>query len=176
MTSLSLTFGHPGYPDIEINDSIKDILQKNNLMSMASIKLENNEIKSWINTAYYSYSTSLAVYHLSEPTTEHSRNIHQNPSVAIAIFDSHQESPSKKQGLQLFGQCQLATGAELAEGTRLYIQRYPAFGSIIKGIEDWDRNLIHSKLYVTRISQVKIFDEPRFGSEVWVTVEPTAHT
>ncbi|OGG14901.1 hypothetical protein A2875_02990 [Candidatus Gottesmanbacteria bacterium RIFCSPHIGHO2_01_FULL_46_14] len=146
---------------------IKDILQATPLLSMASITKDG---KSWICTAFYAYDDKLKLYFLTPPTTQHSKNLEKNASVAISVFDTHQNPDDKKRGLQIFGACHKAAGNEIEKGLRIYGKRFVDFGKKILSPEDIEKSKMHSRFYVVVPQKIKIFDELVFGEEIWVTV------
>lgn len=75
-----------------------------------------------------------------------------------------------KRGLQVFGRCLPCTGILRAKGHELYAQRYPWLKATLPQPEDFDKNIIQSKLYVITADEVKLFDERTFGPEVWITL------
>ena len=160
-------FHHENVGDEALNKSLNGIFSSNILLSMASIKDGKD---SWINTAYYAYSSSLKLYYVSPPSTQHSKNIDRNTSVAVSIFDTHQNPTDQKSGLQIFGMCRQATGEEVAEGLTLYSERFPWLSKYIKTPEDFDKGILESKLYIITPHTIKILDEAVFGEEKWVTV------
>lgn len=165
--NVNLSFAHKSFSDKQINQSLNKILKSNVLFSMASIK-ESNE--SWINTAYFAYSDKLTFYFLTPPTAQHSKNVEENNSVAVSIFDSRQVVTGKKRGLQIFGICRRAKGEEIYEGIKIYGKRFSAFAAGIKRPEDFETNKMESRVYVIVPHTIKIFDEVIFGEEKWVTV------
>lgn len=150
-----------------IEKSIGEILSATILLSVASVKAGK---KSWIHTAYYAYSPKLRFYYLSPPSAQHSKNIDQNQSVAVSIFDTHQNPTDKKRGLQLFGICRRAIGEEVAEGLRVYSERFEWLSQYIKAPADFDKGILESKLYIIIPHTIKLFDEAVFGEEKWVIV------
>ena len=160
-------FHHKNVSDETINKSLNTIFSRNILLSMASIK---GGKESWIHTAYYAYSPKLHLYYLSPPTAQHSQNIEANGSVAVSIFDTHQNPTDQKCGVQLFGNCRRAIGSEVAEGLRVYTQRFSWITKYIKKPADFDKGVLESKLYIITPHTIKLFDEAVFGEEKWVIV------
>ncbi len=167
MTKLSFRFNHPQYSDELINKSLNEILETNTLLSMATLK--SNE-EPWINTAFYAYNENLDFYFMTQSITQHGTNLQTNSSIAVSIFDSHQQPTDKKRGLQLFGTWELATGEALEEETKYYSNRFPGLTKYIKDVKDWETTTLKSRIYVIHTQIIKIFDEVLFGPEVWVTV------
>lgn len=169
MQTLNLHYNHQKYPDEKINESISSILEANTLFSMATV---SGEDKSYINTAYFAFGKSLNFYFLSAPTTQHCKNIAKNKSVALTIFNSNQNDPTElKRGLQIFGSSRLAAGKELIEGFAVYSQRFSSILKYIKTPADFLKKIIQSRLYIIKPFLIKIFDEPIFGQEIWLSVK-----
>lgn len=158
-------FHHEIVGDETLNKSLNKILSTNILLAMASIKSGK---ESWIHTAFYAYSSKLRFYYVSPPSAQHSNNIDQNQSVAISIFDTHQNPTDQKSGLQIFGICRRATGEEVAEGLTLYSERFPWLSKYIKTPEDFDKGILESKFYIIIPHTIKMLDEAAFGEEKWV--------
>ncbi len=168
MKQINLQFHHPQFPDDLINKSLTEILDANTLLSMATIK---DGKEPWINTVYYAYNEKLDFCLMTQSTTQHGINLKENTSVAVSIFDSHQNPTDKKRGLQIFGTWELATGLALEEGTNLYGDRFSGFKNYINKVKDWDTTPLKSRIYVIHTKTVKIFDEEIFGPETWLTVK-----
>lgn len=167
MIPIQCVFHHQTVSDDVIVQSLNKILSGNTLLSMASIRAGK---ESWIHTAYYAYSPKLSLYYLSPPSAEHSKNIESTSSVAVSIFDTHQNPEGKKRGLQMFGQCRRAIDGEIVEGLKLYTERFSWITKYIRTPEDFDKGILESKLYIIIPHTIKIFDETIFGEEKWVTV------
>lgn len=167
MTTIHGAFHHKSVSDEMMNKSLNEIFSGNTLLSMASIK---DGKESWIHTAYYAYSDKLHLYYLSPPSAQHSQNIETSGSVAVSIFDTHQKPTDKKSGLQFFGTCRRAAGDEVAEGHRLYSERFEWLLKYLKAPEDFSKDILESKLYIITPHTIKLFDEAAFGEEKWVIV------
>lgn len=165
--NIDLSVAHKSFSDKQINQSITEILKPNILLSMASIK---DKRESWINTVYFAYTTKLKLFFLTPTTAQHSKNVEENNSIAVSIFDSHQEVTGKKRGLQVFGVCRRAEGKEVKEGIAVYGRRFSGFAARVKALEDFERLKMESRIYVVTPHTIKIFDEVIFGEEKWVTV------
>jgi uncharacterized protein YhbP (UPF0306 family) len=153
-----------------VSGSLGGILEGNALMSMASVRHSDASPIAWISTAYFAYDSNMRIYFLSEPFREHSKNLESNSSIALAIFDSHQRDPTQqKTGVQLFGASAQARGEELAVGIEVYGKRFPWFAETIREPQDLERGIIQSRVYRVTVASFKLFDEPTFGTEMWVT-------
>ncbi len=170
MQTVQGVFHHKDFSDEIINKSLNTIFSTNMLLSMASIKDGQDGKESWIHTAYYAYSPGLRLYYLSPPSAQHSKNIETSQSVAVSVFDTHQNPTDKKSGVQAFGLCRRAVGEEVAEGLRLYTERFAWLATYIKQPEDFDKGVLESKPYIITPHAIKLFDEAVFGEEKWVIV------
>ncbi|MCX6154099.1 MAG: pyridoxamine 5'-phosphate oxidase family protein [Candidatus Kapabacteria bacterium] len=166
MEKLNFKFAHPEFSDDKLNDSVLRILSSNILSSIATIK--DNE--SYIHTAYYCFNSKLDFYFISDPATQHTKNIEDNSSVALAIYDSKQVWDNNKCGLQIFGNCEIAKGTKLIEGTMLYLKRFAGLKQWIQHPDDFIKGAINSKMFVINTSKITLFDEDAFGEEVFINL------
>lgn len=168
MTKLDLAFGHPDRGDAFLNELLQGILDANTLMSVATVR----EGRSYINTAYFCFNEKLDLFFLSSPDSRHCLNLADNASVALSVYDSHQDWDQPKRGLQLFGDCAQTQGLGILEAGRLYMQRFAGFKKWVAHIDDLTRNAIHSKLYVARIHEIKVFHDEILGEREMLTLTP----
>ncbi|MFB6213667.1 MAG: methyltransferase domain-containing protein [Candidatus Nanohaloarchaea archaeon] len=147
----------------EVEESIREILSKNRLLSMATVKGEDPHI----NTCFYTFDDELNLYILTPPDTEHGENLENNDSVAVDVHDSHQEWTDDKQGLQIFGKAEKVE--EVEKVLDLYLDRYSELGEFASNKEELEE--LDSIFYKIEPDQIKVFDEPRFGTETWINVE-----
>lgn len=168
MITINRKYNHNKYSDDEINVSISEILNENKLLSMATV----NEHGSWINTAFYCFNKDMEFFILTELDAQHSKNLKENPTIALTIFDSHQEwGPGKLKGIQIFGSCEKTQGTSLIEGVTLYIKRYPGVSKYMLKPDDLLKGLLGSWVYIIKPQNVKILDEKRFGEENYITAK-----
>jgi uncharacterized protein YhbP (UPF0306 family) len=147
-----------------LQQSVVSILESTELCSMATL----NDVLPHISTAYFCYTPNLAVYFLSPPTAQHSLNLAKSPAIALTIFDSSQAFAKPKRGLQLFGRCWLTREADAREAFHVYTKRFPHLLNRISRFEDYEAGGIQSRFYQVEINSLKIFDEPRFGKDIWI--------
>jgi uncharacterized protein YhbP (UPF0306 family) len=156
---LSVSFGHPEYPDDALRESIVGILDRHQTLAMATVM----EDRSYINTAHYGYSSALDLFILTPPFTQHSRNAEANPSVAVAVWNEPQVWGADLQGAQMFGVWEGVQPAGMAVAMDALASHIPEFGEAFRRPQDLDGT--ESKLYAIRIFHVKLLDEPRFGRQ-----------
>ena len=147
----------------EVEESLREIISENKLLSMATVDGEEPHV----NTAFYAFDQELKLYILTPPETRHGENLENNSSVAVDIHDSHQNWTDDKQGLQIFGQAKKVENTSKA--LEIYKDRYPELGEFATNKEELKE--LDSELYVVKPSRIKLFDEPRFGTETWINVE-----
>jgi uncharacterized protein YhbP (UPF0306 family) len=112
-----------------------------------------------VNTAYFAWSPAFDLVWLSEPRASHSRNIRENDSVAVAVYDSGQTWGRPDRGIQLFGRArEVERAADDVEA--LYAARFPDY----TGTE-----LSAYRFYALRPRRLKLFDERELGTGVFVT-------
>src|SRR6266571_4970198 len=114
-----------------IRRSISRILRENVLCSISTVAPGN---QPHINTAYFCYTPDLEVYFLSDPDSQHCRNLERHPSLAMTIFKSAQEWGGQDRGLQLFGPCRRTTGRGGKEAERFYAARFSPYAEWMKGM------------------------------------------
>ena len=146
----------------KVEESIREIISENQLLSMATAKGEEPHI----NTAFYAFDNRLNLYILTPPDTRHGENLEENNSVAVDVHDSHQEWTEDKQGLQIFGEAKQVENASKA--LEIYEDRYPELGEFAATTEELEE--LDSEFYVIKPERIKVFDEPRFGTETWINV------
>jgi len=165
--SIKVELKHPEYPSTDLQTSVLEILEENILLSMATIKEEK---QSYINTAYYCYNKHLEFYILTNPNSQHCQNLVSNKSVALTICDSHQQWTDDVKGLQLLGECELAKGKRLIEGTVLYLKRFTSLSDLIKHPDDFAKGIIETKLYVIKTNWLQLYDTARFGDDNFIPI------
>ena len=165
---MGVIFQNNDYPPERIANSINLILESSKLCSMATLSADRT---SHINVAYFCYNERLEFFFISESTTIHARNIMLNPSMSIAIYDSHQSWDDWKTGIQLFGNCRLATKKISKEGGGLYKKRFPDYAKWLHSLGRAVASDLVPPFYVFVPDKVKILDEENFGEETYVEAQ-----
>lgn len=162
---MQVRLQHADYPTDRIAESAARILEASELCAMATIHGDN---VSHINTAYFCYDNRLQFFFLSKASCVHSTNIATNPSMAIAIYDTHQPWDDWKTGIQLFGTCRITHSEEAKEATTLYKARFPDYA---KWLHSLGRAVASSRVpsfYIFIADRLKILDEEEFGEDRYV--------
>ncbi len=135
-------------------------LHSHNFVSVATYNK-----RLWICSVYYVADNNFNLYFLSEPTTEHSKNITVNGEVACAIADSRQKANSKKIGVQLNGIASLVSNIQKIKWMlNLWNKINTGFESIIN-LKNIKNKVIKSKIYKITPKKIKFFNEELYGPE-----------
>ncbi len=164
---ITFQFNHPDYADQQLNKCIYDILEMNKLMSMATV---DDKQKAHINTAYFAYNNQLHLYLITDPSSQHSKNVENNDSVALTIFNSHQEFWTELQGLQLFGRCMKTPILQVPNAFGCFLKRFPVFKEFVNNPKDMLKKSAEVRFYTIEVARIKLFDEPNFGEENYINL------
>ncbi|SEN90291.1 pyridoxamine 5'-phosphate oxidase family protein [Actinacidiphila rubida] len=155
---------------LAVTESIERLLDGTRLLSMATVG--DNGVP-WLHNAYFAYDADLHLYFLTRTDSEHARNLsNSGGQVAVTVADTRQEgAPGSRQGLQLQGPCRPAEGDRLRRGAEVFADRFPGFTAAIRGATrpDGPLDTPDLRLFVFSAARVKIFDEPAWGRDVWLT-------
>jgi uncharacterized protein YhbP (UPF0306 family) len=139
----------------------RSLLDASTLCAIASVGGK----QAHVNTAYFAWGDGFRLIWLSEPGAKHSRNVRDNASVAIAVFDSHQAWGKPDRGIQLFGSTRELSGKSVEQAERIYGDRFPDFRR--------QDNSAYA-FYGLRPRSLKLFDERTLGRGVFVTARVAA--
>jgi uncharacterized protein YhbP (UPF0306 family) len=163
---MKVNFKQNIYDNDALNASIFKILESTKLWSMSSI---NNNQTSHINTAFFCYNDNLHLYYLSSPSSQHSKNITNNKSIGVSIFNTEQIwGEGTLRGLQIFGLCEMVKKEDIILANQLYSNRFPAFADWISTLNESEKNSLESKFYCVIPHKIKLFDEQIFGEETYI--------
>ena len=139
----------------------RSLLDASTLCAIASVSGR----QAHVNTAYFAWADDFRLIWLSDPGAKHSRNLRENGSVAIAVFDSHQTWGRPDRGIQLFGSARELSGkaAEAAE---------PVYGERFSDYRREDNSTY--AFYGLRPRSLKLFDEHTLGRGLFVTARVAA--
>ena len=165
VTAVSATAGHVNADDAR--SAVAALLDRVDLCSMATVSPSGD---AHINTCFYAYALSpLTVWLLTPPSTEHASYLSTNSSVALAVFSTDQGWAKPKAGLQLFGRARRLQDGEVAAALETYGRRFPDFTAILSDSSSLAG--LESRFYEVAVSRIRLFDEPTFGSKVWVELK-----
>ena len=143
--------------EARIRTAAHELLGASTLCAIATVAARR---RAHVNTAYFAWTLDLRVVWLSEPGAVHSRNLHANPSVAVAVYDSSQSWGKPDRGIQLFGSAREAGGRAARDAEAVYAGRFPEYS---------DSDVSAYRLYEMRPRAVKLFDERALGAGTFVT-------
>jgi uncharacterized protein YhbP (UPF0306 family) len=136
-------------------DASRRLLDASRLCAIATVSPDGS---AYINTAYFAVSPELDLVWMSEPQAQHSRNIREGGTAAVAVYDSAQTWGGPDRGIQLFGSAREL--ADPGEAEVVYARRFP----------EYDREKLGAyRFYVFLPERIKLFDERALGGGVFVT-------
>lgn len=99
----------------ELEGIVRKIIKSNIYLTLATAQ----NSKSWAAPLFYAVDEKFTFYFISQMDSLHTQNILKNPSVAFAIFDSHQKEGTGN-GVQGSGKAYLLKDEELKEAFKWY--------------------------------------------------------
>jgi uncharacterized protein YhbP (UPF0306 family) len=114
--------------------------------------------RAYVNTMYFARSDPWDLVWISSPDSQHSRNLRQSGTAAIAVFDSHQRWGGTDRGIQVFGRARELRGAAARAALKAYSERFKPDEAILG----------RYVAYRLRPARLKLFDEREFGSGTFV--------
>jgi len=136
-------------------------LRSQRLMSLTS-GVGNN---LWSCSVYYVVDDKLNLYFISEPETQHIKNIHKNNKIACNISDSSQAVVDKKVGMQIQGIItEESNQIKIKTILSMWNKNNPGFADIVN-LKNMIRKVIKSKVYKVQPILIKFFNEKLYGSE-----------
>jgi uncharacterized protein YhbP (UPF0306 family) len=138
-------------------DVARRLLDGSTLCAIATVASNGS---AYVNTAYFAVGPELDVVWISDPQAQHSRNIRDRATAAVAVYDSTQRWGKPDRGIQLFGSARELSASEGAAAEAAYADRFP----------DYERAEFGDyRLYVFHPDRVKLFDERELGAGRFVT-------
>ncbi len=138
-----------------------DYLKSQRLMSIATH--EGNKI---FNTSvYYAMDGQFNLYFISDPTTDHVKNIYKNNTVACSIADSHQNVIDKKIGVQIQGKTYEIKGKDkIIHVLKMWNQANPGYENVIN-LPNMIKKVIKGKFFQVKPFSIKFFNEALYPKE-----------
>jgi uncharacterized protein YhbP (UPF0306 family) len=163
--TISYSIRSDRFPPGRVTQSVVAILDTCDLLALSTVTPEG---KPYANTAYFAYTHALDIVIYTPPSTQHARNLEADPAAAAAIYRADQPVGADLQGLQVFGEMRKAIGSVGDAAFAAYATRFSWLAEAATSIEEADGKF-ESRLYVMRVDTLKLFDEPVFGKETWVS-------
>ncbi len=157
-----------------LKESIRHILDTTPLLAFATVDKESN--KPHISNSYFGYSSSLQIITLTSPESNHSKNIENNPDVAVNVTNTMQLPASKKSGLELIGKMRRARGLEATKAYANYFKHMMLFmGQKPKKSDSGGgtslSKMMTSRPYIVDVQIVKVLDEKRLPPDTSCVAE-----
>jgi uncharacterized protein YhbP (UPF0306 family) len=147
--------------------SLHDILSATPLCTIATADVDGNPSAS---TAFYALDHDGMIFHvLTGPDTEHGRNILANGRAALTVYSTEQAWNDAKRGVQINTRAGLTSEGSVEDALQRYLAAYPGLSKWVRRSEEIETNL-ENRFFSFVVEQCKIFDEPSFGTEVWIEV------
>src|SRR2546430_943088 len=80
--------------------------------------------RAHVNTMYFARSDGWELVWISAPTSQHSRNVRDRGTAAIAVFDSRQRWGGRDRGIQVFGRARELSGRAARDALAAYGRRF----------------------------------------------------
>lgn len=165
---LPLNVRHPS--ERRVRSSVWSILEGTPLCALATVDSRKCAHSSHV---YFAYSTELEIYFLSDPNSRHCRHLRSNPLIAVSVYDSRQRWGGPDRGLALHGVCREARGKSRGRAEEIYGNRFPAYRSWRRKVRPGDE-ATKWRFFRFVPGRIKVFDEPRLGTGVFVTASVRA--
>lgn len=154
-------------PQHDVLASLFDLLRDVELASIATV---TPQLESHIFNSYFCYlaDETLRIWILTSPESVHARCLATNTSVSMAIASTEQPWPLPKLGVQLFGHGRRVPDSEVGTPIEAYGDRYPEFPGVLSDPSSLAG--LENRFFEFVMDRAKLFDEARFGAEVWIDV------
>src|SRR4030088_2378959 len=119
--------------------------------------------RAHINHMYFAWDDRFNVFWISDPDSQHSRNLARTSSAAVTIYDSRQIWGRPDRGIQLFGTAGVTNGRASQQARNVYEVRF----------RDYDADSDDLPAYRFRPRTVKLFDERSLAGGTLVTAKAT---
>ena len=119
--------------------------------------------RAYISHMYFARTDPFEVCWISDPESQHSRNLATNASAAVTIYDSRQIWGRPDRGIHLFGIAGEVHGRSALEAEKAYAKRFPSYG----GLDD------SLRMYRFRPRTMQLFDERSLAPGTLVTARVT---
>jgi len=165
---MVVTLVNSAYQSQQLLSSVFNILTANELCAVSTVTADG---QAHIHTAYFCYTRTLNLFFVSDTATIHAHNLLNNPSTAIAVYNSMQPWDKSHSGLQLFGSCHRANIQESLRALRVHAARFHAYADYLKTLTPKERRFSPYRFYSFIPSMIKLFNEDEYGDETFISAE-----
>jgi len=148
--------------------SMLGILERTNLCTIATVS--DGDVPAASTAFYVLDEERMSIYVLTSPDTIHGSNIQRNGRAALNICSTAQDWTDAKRGVQIVAQAGLTVAEDLPRALELYLKHFPGLGKWVTEVSEIETKL-ESRFFTLRVQSCKLFDEPSFGSEIWIEVQ-----
>jgi uncharacterized protein YhbP (UPF0306 family) len=134
-----------------------------NASTLCAIATVTPRGQAHISHVYFAWTDSYEVIWISDPDSQHSRNLVANRSAAVTVYDSRQTWGRLDRGIRLFGVAAEVDGGRARDAEKVYGARFKSYG----GLDD------SLRLYRFRPRTVQLFDELSLAPGTLVTARVT---
>lgn len=137
---------------MDLKNLIQEYFNEGTVMQLATVR----DGKPWICTVYFTVDDDLNIYWTSAKSRQHSKEIVDDPRVAIAVV----RDDKKKQALQITGQAELVLLDDVERVNKLYGDK---FGDKPERLKEVLNNTADGRAYwVCAPDEISIWDEVNF--------------
>lgn len=145
---------------MENKEALLTYLKSQNIMALAT---SGETLSNCV--VYFAVDSEFNLYFISEPDSEHCKNIAANPHVAVSIAQTQQKVTSKKIGAQIKGTVQDIHGIDKLDAIiDLWNSTNPGIESVIS-INNFRNKILNSRAYKIQPTEIKFFNEELYGEE-----------
>lgn len=101
-----------------LKEIVLKYLKEHYTMSVATAKVET----PWAAAVFYA-NDGFTLYFLSDPESRHSKDIAENPLVAVSVNEDYHDW-RKIKGIQMEGKAELVAEQEIAKAVTAYVEKY----------------------------------------------------
>ena len=134
-----------------------------NASTLCSLSTVSPGGRAHINHMYFAWDDGFNVFWISDPDSQHSRNLARTSSAAVTIYDSRQIWGRPDRGIQLFGTAGVTNRRASQHARNVYERRF----------RDYDADSDDLPAYRFRPRTVKLFDERALAGGTLVTAKVT---
>lgn len=143
-------------------EDLKRFLNEQKLMAIATSSKDKG---MWIANVYYAIDKDFNFYFVSEPSTRHSQDIHENEDVAIAIARFAPDNLSDRIGVQLSGKAEkIENFIDMGKALTIYTSKFITSGGVIT-VENIKHKIIRARPYIIRPKLIKFWNDKLYGEE-----------
>lgn len=143
----------------DILNAAKNIMSNNIVATLCT----NDKECAHANNVYFAYNDDFEIIFVSDKDTKHAENIEKNEHVSIVIYNEPESYGINHQGIQIHGVCSQASGLDLVKCWHIYTKRFPVYATMIKNVDEIANKLVKSRLFIVKVTSLKIMDVPTFG-------------